>query len=155
MDFMFDAPVLMAVATVRPKARPAGPETSSAPTGRTGWPDEPHMSAGLALMSYLLKGEDLGLGSCILSAPLIFLDEPEEILGLEEMELTCFITTGYPPEEPPPPQEEAQRTLSVPLHETAGPHHLPGRHLFPGRLARRGITARIERGEVSLRTPAR
>jgi hypothetical protein len=37
-----------------------------------------------------------------MSAPLIFLDEPEKLLGIEEMEMICFITTGYPDEEAKP-----------------------------------------------------
>ncbi|MHB8910043.1 MAG: nitroreductase family protein [Syntrophales bacterium] len=103
MDFMFDAPVLMAVATLRPPERPAGPEELFGPRTNRVRRANLGVSAGLALMSYLLKGEELGLGSCILSAPLLFLDDPEKLLGLEGMDLICFITTGYPAEEPPPP----------------------------------------------------
>jgi nitroreductase len=47
-----------------------------------------------------LKGEELGLGSCILTAPLLFIQEPERILGLKGIEIKCFVTTGYPDEEP-------------------------------------------------------
>lgn len=103
LDFMFDAPVLMAVATLRPPERPAGPEELFGPRTNRVRLANLSVSAGLALMGYLLKGEELGLGSCILSAPLLFLEDPEALLGLEEMELACFITTGYPAEEPPPP----------------------------------------------------
>ena len=106
MDFMFDAPVLMAVATLRPQERPAGPEGLFGPRAKRMHSANVSVSAGLSLMSYLLKGEDLGLGSCILSAPLLFLDEPEALLELEGMDLICFITTGYPAEEPPPPKKK-------------------------------------------------
>jgi len=107
IDFMFDAPVLMAVATLRPPERPAGPEGLFGPRTNRIRAANLSVSAGLSLMSYLLKGEELGLGSCILSAPLLFLDEPEALLELEEMDLICFITTGYPAEEPPPlPKKE-------------------------------------------------
>jgi nitroreductase len=101
IDFMFDAPVLMAVATVRPEEKPAGPEGLFGPRTERIRAANLSVSAGLSLMSYLLKGEELGLGSCILSAPLLFMDDPEALLGLEGMELICFITTGYPAEEPP------------------------------------------------------
>ena len=106
MDFMFDAPVLMAVATLRPQERPAGPEGLFGPRANRLRRANLSVSAGLALMSYLLKGEELGLGSCILSSPLLFLDEPEALLELEGMDLICFITTGYPAEEPPPPKKK-------------------------------------------------
>jgi len=58
------------------------------------------IAVGLALKGYLLKGEELGLGSCILTAPLIFIQKPEEILGLKGIEIKCFVTTGYADEEP-------------------------------------------------------
>jgi nitroreductase len=58
------------------------------------------IAVGLALKGYLLKGQELGLGSCILTAPLIFVREPEEILGMKGIEIKCFVTTGYPDEEP-------------------------------------------------------
>lgn len=98
MAFMFDAPVLMAVVTVRPKDLLVGLETLFGPKLEDIRVMNLHMTAGLSVMSYLLKGEELGLGSCIMSAPLIFLDEAEKMLGLEDMELICFITSGYPAE---------------------------------------------------------
>jgi nitroreductase len=60
------------------------------------------ISVGLALMGYLLKGEELGLGSCILTAPLIFIEEPEKILSQPRINIRCFLATGYPDEEPAP-----------------------------------------------------
>ncbi len=98
MAFMFDAPVLMAVVTVRPKELLVGPEKLFGPKLEAIRVMNLHMTAGLSVMSYLLKGEEIGLGSCIMSAPLIFLDEAEKLLGLEDMELICFITSGYPAE---------------------------------------------------------
>ncbi len=98
MAFMFDAPVLMAVVTIRPKELVAGPETLFGPKLEGIRLMNLHMTAGLSVMNYLLKGEELGLGSCIMSAPLIFLDRVECMLGLEDMELICFITSGYPAE---------------------------------------------------------
>jgi len=102
MTFLFDAPVLMAVATMRPQELVTEPETMFGPELEQIRVMNLHMTSGLAVMNYLLKGESLGLGSCIMSAPLIFLDEPEGLLGLEGMEMICFITTGYPAEEAKP-----------------------------------------------------
>ena len=98
MAFIFDAPVLMAVVTVRPKELLVGPEFLFGPKLEEIRVMNLHMTAGLSVMNYLLKGEELGIGSCIMSAPLIFLDQAEKLLGLEEMELICFITSGYPAE---------------------------------------------------------
>jgi len=98
MAFMFDAPVLMAVVTVRPKELLVGPEKLFGNKLEAIRVMNLHMTAGLSVMSYLLKGEEVGLGSCIMSAPLIFLEEAEKLLGLDDMELICFITSGYPAE---------------------------------------------------------
>jgi len=98
MAFIFDAPVLMAVVTARPKELLVGPESLFGPKLEEIRVMNLHMTAGLSVMNYLLKGEELGIGSCIMSAPLIFLDQAEKMLGLVDMELICFITSGYPAE---------------------------------------------------------
>jgi hypothetical protein len=33
------------------------------------------ISIGLSLMAFVLKGESIGLGSCILTAPLVFIED--------------------------------------------------------------------------------
>ncbi|MFO7559133.1 MAG: nitroreductase family protein [Desulfobacterales bacterium] len=58
------------------------------------------ISIGLALKGFILKGESIGLGSCILTAPLVFMDDMEAIIGLPDISVKCFITTGYPDETP-------------------------------------------------------
>ncbi|MGA3206584.1 MAG: nitroreductase family protein [Syntrophales bacterium] len=100
-EFMFDAPALFAVGTTMTFLNLAER------LFRAGAIEQGHkkhrdidIAVGLALKGYLLKGEELGLGSCILTAPLIFIQEPEGILGLKGMEIKCFVTTGYPDEEP-------------------------------------------------------
>jgi len=100
-EFMFHAPVLFAVGTT------ATFVSLSERLFRAGMREQGHkkhrdvdIAVGLALKGYLLKGEELGLGSCILTAPLIFIEEPEKIFPLKGIEIKCFVTTGYPDEEP-------------------------------------------------------
>jgi nitroreductase len=100
-EFMFHAPILFAVGTT------ATFVSLSERLFRAGMREQGHkkhrdvdIAVGLALKGYLLKGEDLGLGSCILTAPLIFIEEPETIFPLKGIEIKCFVTTGYPDEEP-------------------------------------------------------
>jgi nitroreductase len=100
-EFMFLAPVLFAVGTTSTFV------SLSERLFRAGMREQGHkkhrdvdIAVGLALKGYLLKGEELGLGSCILTAPLIFIEEPEIIFPLKGVEIKCFITTGYPDEEP-------------------------------------------------------
>ncbi len=100
-EFMFHAPVLFAVGTT------ATFVSLSERLFRFGMREQGHkkhrdvdIAVGLALKGYLLKGEELGLGSCILTAPLIFVEEPEKIFPMKGIEIKCFVTTGYPDEEP-------------------------------------------------------
>ncbi len=58
------------------------------------------ISVGLALKGFILKGESLGLGSCILSAPIVFIEDIETQLNLPDISVKCLITLGYPDEVP-------------------------------------------------------
>jgi nitroreductase len=100
-EFMFHAPVLFAVGTTL-KFLNLAERLGRASMREQGYKKHRDLdiSVGLALKGYLLKGEELGLGSCILTAPLIFIEEPEKILPVEGVEIKCFVTTGYPDEEP-------------------------------------------------------
>lgn len=62
------------------------------------------MTVGLALQALMLKAQALGVGSCILTAPLVFIDDPMHLLGLELMKINCFLTLGLPAETPRPPE---------------------------------------------------
>jgi nitroreductase len=100
-EFMFHAPVLFAVGTTSTFV------SLSERLFRAGMREQGHkkhrdvdIAVGLALKGYLLKGEELGLGSCILTAPLIFIEDPEAIFPMKGIEIKCFLTTGYPDEEP-------------------------------------------------------
>jgi nitroreductase len=59
------------------------------------------ISIGLALKGFLLKGVELGLGMCILTAPLVFAGDINKILGLSDIRIKCLVTAGYPDETPP------------------------------------------------------
>lgn len=101
LQFMFDAPVLFAVGTAPARRSVAGKLYSSgilAGDSRTSSDDD--LSVGLAVMEWMLKGVELGLGSCILTAPLFYLDSPEELLGISPVTLKCFLTLGFPDETP-------------------------------------------------------
>lgn len=101
-DFMFDAPVLIAVGTVA--APPLGFSKRFAEIGLipedARWETDADISVGLALKGFLLKAEALGLGACILTAPLIFLPQLEQRLGLDDLRIKCFLAAGFPDEMP-------------------------------------------------------
>lgn len=101
-EFMFKAPLLFAVGTVSAdhgfseRLLHAGIIKKDA-RGDT----DMDIAVGLALKGFLLKGEELGLGACILTAPLIFIQGMEEISGLKDARIKCFVAAGFPDEIPP------------------------------------------------------
>ena len=100
-DFMFSAPWLFLLGTVSTEPgfsqylQQAGLIEDS-PQRQT--PDD--IAVGLFLGNILNRAAELGLGTCVLTAPMNFIADIGEILGLEDMEPKCFLTAGFPDEEP-------------------------------------------------------
>lgn len=103
--FMFDAPVLLAVGTLE---KIEGFAWRLFEAGFSDQPDQMHtdlaMAVGMATQGLFLKATEMGLGSCILTAPLSFIDDPDAILGVDGFRLLGFITLGYAAESPQPPK---------------------------------------------------
>ena len=105
-EFMFTAPVLLAVG-VR-----MGIEGFASRLAAAGLREEDGRQAcdmditvGLTLNGLLLKAQALGVGSCILTAPLVFIEHVESLLGLEKISIRSFVTLGLADETPSPPQK--------------------------------------------------
>ena len=107
-EFMFNAPLLFAVGTDLSITSFSERliEYEIIRKERRGDTDM-DISVGLALKGFLLKGEELGLGTCILTAPLIFIQNIEKILGIEDMKIKCLVTVGSPNEEPRLPERKS------------------------------------------------
>jgi nitroreductase len=106
-EFMFHAPILMAVGTVanlQGFSRKLSEAGLAIPGVRVGTDSD--IAVGLALEGFILKGQELGLGSCILTAPLGFISGAEKIIGLKDMEIKCFVVVGFPDENPHPPSKK-------------------------------------------------
>jgi nitroreductase len=103
-EFMVSAPVLLALATVKAAAGFARKllQAGILPRGTRGEADL-DLTVGLALSGLILKVQELGLGSCVLTAPLVFIADAEAVLGLEDVALKCFVTVGFPDEAPAGP----------------------------------------------------
>ncbi len=107
-QFMFDAPVIFAVGLVNPRdgfymaLKEAGIENSYDQSHAF------HISLGLSLSHFILEAEELGLATCILTTPLIFLGDLNKVLGVKDIDIRCFVTLGFPAESP-----EAPKRLSV------------------------------------------
>ncbi len=100
-DFMFEAPALFAVGV----APHAGFADSLVEAGLIEKDDrsaaDMDISTGLSLKGFILKAQSLGLGTCILTAPLVFMPDAGKILGLEEIQIRCFASVGFADENPP------------------------------------------------------
>ena len=106
-EFMFNAPVILCVGT-EAGAGGSWRKLSEArivmesPRGES----DLDITVGLSVMCLLLKSEALGLGSCILSAPLVFLPNLEERIGLAGVRIKCFVALGFADESPTPPERK-------------------------------------------------
>jgi len=99
--FMFDAPALFAIGVIRDAQSFSGKlmEAKVISQDNRGDTDQ-DISVGLALKGFLLKAHELGLGACILTAPLVFAPQAGTILGLTDIQIKCFVTLGFPDEAP-------------------------------------------------------
>jgi F420 biosynthesis protein FbiB-like protein len=61
------------------------------------------MSVSMAVQNMLLAATELGLGTCVMTGPLIAADAFARILSVPEgWELLCLVSVGYPDEKPQP-----------------------------------------------------
>ncbi len=66
------------------------------------------LSAAMAVQNLLLAAQALGLGSCILTAPLIVREAALGVLNLPTgYDITCLIALGYPDEQPLQPRRKS------------------------------------------------
>ncbi len=113
-EFMFKAPILFAVGTITSYAgfsKKLLEEGLLTHNNR----EETNLdiTVGLSLKGFILKGEELGLGTCILTGPLVFIPNVEEILGINDVRIKCFITAGFPNEKPNmPPRKSISEIFS-------------------------------------------
>ncbi len=111
-EFMFQAPVLLAAGTVRSHTAFAEHLTAAGLREEGPQPEtDRNLSLGMALMGLMLKAQTLGLGTCILTAPLIFMEPPQALPGQPDFQIKCFVTAGFPIEIPRPPAAPAMETF--------------------------------------------
>ena len=66
------------------------------------------LSAAMAVQNLLLAAHSLGLGTCVLTAPLIAQDAIQsQFSPLAGYEITCLIALGFPDEDPLPPRRKS------------------------------------------------
>lgn len=109
-EFMFKAPLIFAVGTVRSTSGFSRKLFEAGLLDRYDTKDL-DITVGLAMKGFILKGEALGLGSCILTAPLVFMSNIDKILGIEDIDIRCLITVGFPDEVPGPIERKSVKEV--------------------------------------------
>jgi nitroreductase len=110
--FMFDAPVLFAAGTVETKKGLAFYLKNAGFIEEDFYGERnADISLGLAMKGFILKAVSLGLGTCILTAPLCFIPRIHEIIDTEKMTVKCFITVGFAAQEPPPTDRKPMKDI--------------------------------------------
>lgn len=113
-EFMFNAPYLFALGTIpvntlSDRLRDAG---RTIPNNKSH--QDLDISTGLSLSAFMLKGAELGIATCVLTAPLVYIRNVSDILDAD-LRITCFVTAGYADENTRPLErirlEELCRTI--------------------------------------------
>jgi nitroreductase len=100
-EFMFDAPVIIAAGTATNVAGFTRKLAEASVVPEDGKAERDlDIALGLSLKGFVLKGTALGLGTCILTAPLVFLSDLEKRIGVEDVRIKCFVTVGFAAETP-------------------------------------------------------
>lgn len=100
-EFMLAAPVLLAVAVddTTPSFSQRLAEADLIDEDRR-WDTDRDLTVGMAVMGLMLKARELDLGTCVMSAPLVFAQGLESVCGVGPWRIKCFVTVGYPAESP-------------------------------------------------------
>ncbi|GAB6097517.1 nitroreductase family protein [Desulfatiferula olefinivorans] len=100
-EFMIAAPCLLAVGTTRVVSLEDQLRTAGITPPGLKHHQDLDLTTGLSLSAFILKGTELGLSTCILTAPLVYLGPIGDLLG-EDLRITCFVTAGFADEQPRP-----------------------------------------------------
>ncbi len=102
--FMFDAPVLFVVG-IQKKEKGFYEKLKDAKLGinyHRDWALD--ISVGISICHFILMAEAIGLGTCVLTTPFIFIDDINKLLCVDNINFKCFLTLGFPDESPYPPE---------------------------------------------------
>ncbi|MGD9209628.1 MAG: nitroreductase family protein [Desulfobacteraceae bacterium] len=100
-EFMFTAPWLLLVGTTQ--VSPGFKDHMVIAGLRTNDNDpqtDQDITVGLFVSAMLLRATELGLASCVLTAPLVFLAERNDLSVFNGITPKCFVTLGYGAETP-------------------------------------------------------
>ena len=100
-EFMFNAPYLFAVGVESFESLSDILLKANILTSDKKQNTDLDISTGLSLKAFLLKGAETGIGTCVLTAPLVYIENASKIIN-KEIRINCFVTAGFPDEKPKP-----------------------------------------------------
>lgn len=98
-EFMFSAPYLFAVGVEKFESLSDILMDANILTSDGKKNSDLDISTGLSLKAFILKGAESGIGTCILSAPLVYIENVDRIIN-KDIRINCFVTAGFPDENP-------------------------------------------------------
>lgn len=98
-EFMFNAPYLFAVGVESFESLSDILLKANVLTSDKKQNTDLDISTGLSLKAFLLKGAETGIGTCVLTAPLVYIENVSQIIN-KEIRINCFVTAGFPDETP-------------------------------------------------------
>ncbi|MFH2059949.1 MAG: nitroreductase family protein [Pseudomonadota bacterium] len=101
--FMLDAPVLFAVGTMS-QENSFSQRLKQADMLADNFREniDVDITTGLFLAAFILKAQEQGLGTCILTAPMIFIRNMDFLINEKDLIIKCFVTAGFADEKPDP-----------------------------------------------------
>ncbi len=100
-EFMFKAPYLFAIGVDKVESLSDKLMEANVIPENIKQNTDLDLSTGLSLKSFILKGTESGIGTCILTAPLVYIQNVDKIIN-KELRINCFVTAGFPAEIPKP-----------------------------------------------------
>ncbi len=100
-EFMFKAPYLFAVGVDKFESLSDKLIEANVIPENTKQNTDLDISTGLSLKGFILKGTESGIGTCILTAPLVYIQNVDKIIN-KGIRINCFVTAGFPDETPKP-----------------------------------------------------
>lgn len=100
-EFMFNAPHLFAVGTKGFDSLSDKLVEAELLAENTKQNTDLDLSTGLSLKAFILKGVEHGIGTCILTAPLVYIRNVDALIN-KDIRVNCFVTAGFPDETPKP-----------------------------------------------------
>jgi nitroreductase len=83
--------------------------------------DGAKISTAMAVQNMILCAAEQGVGTCVMSGPLIASESMARVLAVPDgWDILCLVCAGYPDESPEPPRRKSVDQVVIPVGEPGG-----------------------------------